>query len=132
MKRILVFFILLFFVAGCDVSTEIDPDTPVVSPSPTLVQETETPSPTQTSTNIPTTTPIPVPSATSQSIESIYELIKTNGNCDELCFWGIIPGKTTVENFPVWTKNSPVDFWQSKDDRYDFYFTTDAGIRYFG
>ncbi len=134
MKKALEFFILLVLVSSCDVSAEIDPDTPIVSPSPTLVQETETPFPTQTQipTIFPTVNPPPMPSPTLQSIELIYELITINGNCDELCFLGIIPGKTTVENFPEWTKNSPVDFWQSKDDRYDFYFATDAGISYSG
>lgn len=134
MKRVLIFFVLLIFIAGCDVSAEIKPDLTVVLPASTLVQKTETPFPTQTQipTIFPTITPPPMPSPTFQSIESVYELIKTNGNCDELCFWGIIPGKTTVEDFSAWAQNSPVSFRQSKDDRYDFYFADDTGIVYFG
>jgi hypothetical protein len=134
MKRVLGCFVLLVCVACSHVNTGIDPVTPDVSSETTLIQETETPLPTQTQipTIVPTSTPLPVPTATFQSIESVYELIKTNGNCNELCFWGIIPGITTVEDFPAWTQNSPVSFRQSKDDRYDFSFTTDAETSYYG
>jgi len=62
-------------------------------PGPTATSE-KLNTPTPTSTSLPTSTA--VPTLTSDEAQKVmYKLLKSNGGCVDLCFWGIIPGKST-------------------------------------
>src|SRR6266498_1818717 len=65
--------------------------TPTITVTPTQMIMTETITPTSTNTSTP------FPNLTAQEAEKVIaEYLQTNGGCME-CFWGIVPGKYTVE-----------------------------------
>ncbi len=77
-------------------SRELPPSTPMplptVSPSPTPPNPTLPPM--HTPTPSPTLTPLPTLTAR-ESETRIRELLRTNGDCELPCWWGITPGRTT-------------------------------------
>ena len=77
-------------------SRELPPSTltplPTATPSPTPPRPTLTP--TRTPTPSPTLTPLPTLAAQERETR-IRELLKTNGDCELPCWWGITPGRTT-------------------------------------
>ena len=78
-------------------SRELLPSTltslPTAIPSPTPPSPTLTPTRTPTPSSTPTLTPLPT--LTAQERETrIRELLKTNGDCELPCWWGITPGRT--------------------------------------
>lgn len=46
----------------------------------------------------PTQIRIPKPTLTYERQKEFFELLRTNGNCNLPCFWGIMPGKTLWED----------------------------------
>lgn len=118
--RIVWVFLLLTSLTGCaenpNMATKVIPTTAgisTVSPSPTKqISKTPTPSPSptisftptlyksptitasSTSTPLPSLTPLPTSSNPQAIIDQYYE---ANGNCKLPCWWGITPGKTTLE-----------------------------------
>jgi len=65
------------------------PLTPTLYFSPTIISSS-------TPTSLPSLTPLPTSSNPQAIIDRLYE---TNGDCKLPCWWGIIPGKTTLEQF---------------------------------
>jgi hypothetical protein len=64
--------------------------TPSSTPSPSIT-------PSNTPTNTPTDTPIPTLSL-EEGHKLFLELIETNGGCELPCWWGITPGKTSMQD----------------------------------
>ncbi len=113
--------LLLFWLAGCGVpaspatlpatplptltaspSLTATPSPPSPSPSPSPVPPTATPSRPPTSTPRPTATltrtqPPTLPAETRGAL--VREMLRTNGGCELPCWWGIVPGKTTIREF---------------------------------
>lgn len=65
-----------------------------------LATLTQTPLPEDTQEAIATNIPIhPSPTLTGMEIEDlISSLMAANGNCTKPCFWGLVPGETTIIN----------------------------------
>jgi len=72
--------------------TSAIPPTATLQKTPTLL--VLTPTPTTAEEKVPTFLPT-LPTALAQ--EQVLELIKTNGNCDLPCWWGLWPGEATYE-----------------------------------
>ena len=69
--------------------------TPFLTTTPTLTATIE---PSSTKTKSPTLTPSWTPRPTlplDEAIETVQELIRTNGGCEFPCWWGLVPGETT-------------------------------------
>lgn len=97
-----VFLGLGLMLAGCSVQPATLPQA-TLKPSATLLANTVTPRPTQTPTLVsPTATATATISPTVSPAE-ILNLMKTNGGCELPCWWGILPGKTTIETTKSFT-----------------------------
>ncbi len=106
-KESSVFLLLFLSLVGCN------HETPLILPTQEIMPPTDTYSPTtitpfHTVTITPTVTVTPSPSITSTSIlvntlepelakKTIQPLLREPLNCEEPCFWGIIPGKTSFD-----------------------------------
>jgi len=84
-------FIVLFLVSCAAPVTSV--------PTKTLI-----PTPTSTQTQIPTITAAPTKYSTAFAEQKVEEYLHTNNNCSLPCFWGIIPGKTNL--------NDAIEFFQ--------------------
>lgn len=91
--------------SACGVKSP-DPISPTLSrsPSPPQTAHSITRNPSVTAIPLPTRTPKPTGTPTwvplptlppAEALAKIQELLKTNGECDFPCWWGITPGKTT-------------------------------------
>lgn len=101
--------ILLLVVTGCAANPVSTPQaaSSTIPASETQPASTVTPKPTKTRvapspTSSPTSTV--TPTATSAvPPEEILNLLKTNGGCLLPCWWGILPGETTLETVKSFT-----------------------------
>lgn len=97
MKPILLYFLLIvaLSVVGCaSANSTVSPTiTKTRHPSPTVVSVPSTPSPAPTITA--TLTP-PVTLEPEQAKETIRTLLREPIDCPAPCFWGIVPGQTTL------------------------------------
>lgn len=134
-------FIAGLAIVGCGVSVPISPE-----PHPTI-QKIQTTQPSKTPTGVailtstasitPTATVTWTPSATSlpsltplptysehDSVIQIWRLLHTNGNCRLPCFWGIVPGQTTVHEFVQFVNQYPynADLLDENEGYYTFYY----------
>lgn len=67
------------------------------TPSPTIIRGTATPSPTLATPTIAAITLTPLPTFAAGELEvAVNELFANPMNCDEPCWWGAVPNKTTV------------------------------------
>ena len=97
----LLFIIILVMSVSCvPVKGNVTQETPTSllplstsSPSPTI-----SPSPSSTSIIIPTLAP-------DEGLKSLLQMIKTNGNCELPCWWGVTPGISTGSD--IFTVFSP-------------------------
>ncbi len=111
---------LLLWPAGCAAPATV-PATPLLTVTPssmvTVAPSPPTPSPSPSSSPVPATatatrplTSTPRPTATltrtppptlpaETRVALVREMLRTNGGCDLPCWWGIVPGKTTVQEF---------------------------------
>jgi hypothetical protein len=84
----LIFIILHSALAGCGQNLSAVPvSTTIPTKSPFL---TKTPVPVPSTAMVVANTPM-------YSKDDFLELYRTNGNCQLPCWWGIVPGKTTVD-----------------------------------
>jgi len=134
-------FIAGLAIVGCGVSVPISPE-----PHPTI-QKIQTTQPSKTPTGVailtstasitPTATFTWTPSATSlpsltplptysehDSVIQIWRLLHTNGDCRLPCFWGIVPGQTTVYEFVQFVNQYPynADLLEKNEGYYTFYY----------
>jgi hypothetical protein len=94
---------LLLFVmmtAGCVAAnqrteTPVYPVTPSMSSTSASNLEILTPTLTPITTKTPTLTP-PPPLESERVKETIGQLLRTTEDCEAPCFWGIVPGQTTL------------------------------------
>ncbi len=101
---------------------------PTLSPSPTrtltptLTTPTRTPHPTQTRT------PTPVPTRTADEQRALMvEMLKTNGDCEFPCWWGVVPGQSdwqTVMDY-FWAHRVLVLDMPHPDRSFDYRITFD-------
>lgn len=92
-KTSIILLIVVLIIVSCT-PTEMTPMieiSPIVLPSQTA---TAIPSPTALSSQV-ISTPLPTLSPTQVS-EVVRTLYANNGGCELPCFWGIVPGKTTL------------------------------------
>jgi hypothetical protein len=66
--------------------------------TPTLVHKTITLTPTQNLTPTPTTPEVRATLTISDSVTNVLSLLKNNGGCELPCVWGIVPGKTKLDD----------------------------------
>jgi hypothetical protein len=119
---IILLILPILFLTGCLIasSSTITPFVPI--PPPVLLSETPTPTfyvaptftetlppvPTLSATPVPTITQTIPPSSTpwpsltflptvTNPLEAVRQLYGTNGGCKLPCWWGITPGKTSIE-----------------------------------
>jgi len=103
-----IFIIILFLcLSGCgSVESGIEDitsatiTTEIIQPSPTVTvpRLTNTPRPTATITVSPTPTNTALPTLSSEDIISrVNQLFYSNGDCEYPCFWGFMPGVTTLQ-----------------------------------
>jgi len=86
-RILLVALGLLLAACQAGMSTESPTSTPEIRPSATIPP---TALPTETETPLPTVVP-------EEAQKRIAELMKTNGGCLLPCWWGVTPGKTSME-----------------------------------
>ncbi len=103
--------ILGFIVTGCLTSPTLTTwITPSSNPAVTQTQPVSTLTPGLTKTLVaPSPTSLPTSAATPTAIsavspEEILNLLKTNGGCQLPCWWGIMPGETTIETVKGFTE----------------------------
>ncbi len=88
-KKILPLVIIILVIsASCvPVKSNITQDIPtsLLPPSTSSPSPTISPSPSSTSIIIPTLAP-------DEALKSLLQMIKTNGNCELPCWWGVTPG----------------------------------------
>lgn len=82
-----------------EASTSPEPTTPSVK----LIASTKTPA-NETVTISPSVTPLPTLSI-AESRRYVLELLQNNGGCKLPCFWGITPGKTSLDHSLSLLKN---------------------------
>lgn len=100
-KNYLLFLIVIlaYLFSGCG-ETNVVIDTLIPSPQENII-------PTMESVETPTATmqlntPTPLPTLTIDEVEAIIEeLYETNGNCEYPCFWGLEPGKASIQAVEV-------------------------------
>jgi hypothetical protein len=90
-KILLLFTITLVICVSC-----VPVKNGVTQKTPTLLlpQATNSPSPTISPSPLPTSAIIPT-LAPDEALNSLLQLIKTNGNCELPCWWGVTPGIST-------------------------------------
>jgi hypothetical protein len=114
-------------------ATETIPSTRQVTPTLTTTS-TFTPSPTFTSTSTSTITFTPWPTLESaQAKETIKELLQSPIDCAAPCFWGIIPGKTTLgEAKSIFTQlglDLAHTYSETNEDFYSLIYELDSGLQ---
>lgn len=94
-KLLIIFLIVAFAIYACrPVTQTMHP--PEISMTPLLL--TFTPAFNKTFTPLPTKTETPINTMTpKETSETIRMLLKDNNDCSAPCFWGITPGKTSIE-----------------------------------
>jgi hypothetical protein len=98
-KKLFLFLLGSIFLTGCVMS----PAQVIVTPTLPPAIATSTPRP---PTSTATVAPTAVPSATetvlptlspTQIAETVLDLYTNNGGCELPCWWGIVPGKTSIQ-----------------------------------
>lgn len=89
-----LFLISVLLLSGCAGRSEQPTNIPILSaltqtPSPAISRET--PTAVAIPTSLPTLSPLEVD-------DTISALMTSNGNCSEPCFWGLVPGITTIKD----------------------------------
>lgn len=100
-----LFLILLLALAGCSpVSPTIQLTPEMIISAPTNLQATDTVAPISTPTTAVTETPSPTSTLTQFATsdpksmeETVQPLLQDPMNCTVPCFWGITPGKTSMD-----------------------------------
>jgi hypothetical protein len=88
-RAVILFVLVIVLAGGCGkapVST--------TTMSPTVRAETFTPTGTFTPVSTATATMIPT-LAPDVARDELFKMLKTNGNCNLPCWWGVIPGQST-------------------------------------
>jgi hypothetical protein len=122
-----IFLIILVFAlcAGCASKGQNN-----FTATPTLLSPTFTVLPSATFSPSPTTTETLVPTlAPDVARDALFQMIRTNGNCNLPCWWGITPGTSTGSNIysalaPFSAIASDKNLSQTKPGGMQFYFTT--------
>jgi hypothetical protein len=99
MKRLsysCIIMVLVFMLAGCSVISPTVLPTMVKSPTIATILLSQTLTPTATITPIPSKTPLNMLEP-NEAEEAIRKLLQEPVDCAAPCFWGITPGKTTLE-----------------------------------
>lgn len=131
--------VLCFFLVGCGVTTTatatvptqtfvpllVLTETPTIIPKPTstsTIPPTSSVTPTQSITPSASLTPLPTYSAHDSTVK-IHQLLLNNGGCRLPCFWGIIPGQTTIEEFQQFVNQFPNNAeWMEHDPGFYTFF----------
>jgi hypothetical protein len=105
----LVLFLSVIMATSCN-SQPVTSST--LSTEPSITESMKTPSrtveltPTSIAISIPTSARTPLPTLNSEERDVfLTELMQTNGNCSEPCFWGIIPGMSNFDDAVVFLKS---------------------------
>jgi hypothetical protein len=132
------FLISAFLLAGCAPSAPtIQPTKGTQIPSPTISLATTTTIPTWTMTIAITDTETPMPTLTgtltptpvetmepTQAMETIQPLLKDPLNCAIPCFWGITPGKTSLDEVRLFFSRLGFIPFEGTDQNTSLYFYT--------
>lgn len=108
-KRFLLLFLSAILASACNAQfsapSSVPSELPTVAVTATVFSPVEwTPSPTLTS--VPTMTRTPLPTLSPEDMEKLLaELLRTNGNCSEPCFWGITPDKSNFDDAVTFLKS---------------------------
>jgi hypothetical protein len=98
---------------------------PTVQPANTVI-----PTIAPTFTPMPTVTPTDLPTLTSQEADkAVQEYMQTNAGCKD-CFWGIVPGKTTLgetRNF-ITMLSSMSQYSELEPSHFDVFFGLKGGL----
>ena len=103
-------------------STTISPTTTPSATATTIPTETptQTPAATATATTIPTLTPLPT-FAPEELETAVADLLANPMNCDVPCWWGAIPGETTVFEVQQYLASYQfTDYWYDKTQIPDY------------
>lgn len=124
-------FILLLTLVGCSpVSSTIQPTLETIISSPTNLQATNTVAPISTPISAVTETPIPTSTLTPFATldpkiieETVQPLLQDPMNCTVPCFWGITPGKTSMDEARLFFSRLRFSPYEGKDPNSggDFY-----------
>lgn len=127
-KQVLITFLvsILLLVACGTPSTNSTP--PITSiPTQTSIPLTETPVP-PTQTAVPTLTPTPLNTLEPEQVtETLQPLLQDPMNCAVPCFWGIIPGKTQLDEARVFFSRLGFTPFEGKDFYTITYNKSDSG-----
>lgn len=135
-----LFLILLLVFAGCGpISSTIQPTQELIIPSQTNLQATDTVAPTSTPTLAVTETPSPTATRTHLATsdpksmeETIQSLLQDPMNCMVPCFWGIVPGKTSMDEARAFFSHLGFRAFEGTDQNSGRYFYTIAYESGFG
>jgi hypothetical protein len=133
-----LFLISAFLLAGCTSSgPTMQPTQGTQIPSPTISLATTTTIPTWTMTLAITDTETPMPTLTgtltptpvetmepTQAMETIQPLLKNPMNCAVPCFWGMTPGKTTMDEVRAFFSRLGYIPYEGKDPNSGIHFYT--------
>jgi hypothetical protein len=123
--------VITFELAGCVPADPIMTPTQVKSPvsSPTLIAPTSTSTFTPTVTITPTSPPTLEPE---QANETVSTFLQNPMDCEAPCFWGVMPGQTTIEEATNIFNHLGISLkhtgTEGNNDFYSFIYNLDNGL----